>query len=181
MRQSTITEAGLKPLQGAPLRDGEREARIWVGFGLIHPDAMLRLVRDANGSIHGDIVVWFEPSEYPQDAAYNRQLTQQLEHACGRHIETRRVTACTARPTSRRSWSALYGWMTAQGLWELPDESKLPQQQFVVSDGVAMLVELRDGPHYRAYEYSNPMFREEPESHGAAKILRAVQDISPVP
>jgi hypothetical protein len=62
------------------------------------------------------------------------------------------------------------------GLDTLPDESQLPKTDITVTDGVAMLVEVRHGRTYRAYEYSNPAIREQQEAKAAAQIISLVYE-----
>lgn len=84
---------------------------------------------------------------------------------------------CFAEFERRPNWKRLHAKLERLGLYRLPDESELPPLGFNVNDGIAMVVELRDGASYRAYAYSNPIFRSEPEAQSAYEIMKAVVSV----
>jgi hypothetical protein len=71
-------------------------------------------------------------------------------------------------------WSTVYAELVRNGVWTLPDERALHTPPPAVLDGVAVVVELRDGTQYRAYSYSNPSFNKAPEARRAEAIMKAL-------
>jgi hypothetical protein len=53
-------------------------------------------------------------------------------------------------------WERVLHAAEAHGLWSIPDPSTLPPPKGHFNDGWTMVVELRDGPRYPTYLYSNP-------------------------
>jgi hypothetical protein len=60
--------------------------------------------------------------------------------------------------------------LEALGVWTLPDQDDLPRDSIMVFDGWSMTVEVRDGPRYRSYAYSNPDAHKQPEQVAASAL-----------
>lgn len=84
---------------------------------------------------------------------------------------------CRARFTRPPDWSAARRAAERAGLWQLPDESSLPDDGLIILDGWGITVELRDGTAYRAYRYGNPDRLPWPEVDSAVRIARAVRGV----
>ncbi|MFN8393031.1 MAG: hypothetical protein U0136_22240 [Bdellovibrionota bacterium] len=66
-------------------------------------------------------------------------------------------------------------WATLEclGIWDLPDSDTLADPALVF-DGIAYVVELRDGHNYRRYTYFNPYYQRWPEAHQLLTIMRVL-------
>ena len=173
----TALTAGIGLLNNSPIPDNTTEVRIWIGFGVVVPEEMLRLRTDAQGATLGEVLVHF-PSDLTymkarEAAAFRRDVMRR----CNRLRKGKETDVCTATFKHAPDWSALYKELVKLGITTLPDESELPKSDRLVFDGVAIVVEVRQGSVYRAYEYSNPVFRSEPEAKAAAQIISTVSDV----
>lgn len=171
------TTAGIGVLKDTPLPEGHREIRVWLGFGIIVPEQMLRLQVTGSNRVSGQVLV-----HYPSDLSYmeNDEATAFRKDVLSTCKNIRKGTehdVCTSTFAQQPDWLRAYRKLLMLGIDKLPDESRLPTPDFVVTDGVAMVVEIRDGASYRAYEYSNPAFRKEPEAKAAVKIMHEVSDV----
>ena len=166
--------AGIGELKEVPLPDGEREIRIWVGFGVLRTDHMLRLQADSFGNVHGEVLAHYRndlSDMEPQDAA---EFRRSVLEGCKNPREGHDSNVCTVAYRRTPNWQSIYKKLVALGVLTLPDESALPPPELDVTDGIAMVVEIRDGSQYRAYEYSNSWARKEPEAVAATEILQVV-------
>jgi len=171
---ANTAEIGL--LRNSEFPNNRTEIRVWIGFGVITPDEMLRLQLQANGELSGEVLVYF-----PSDLTYmNKRSAKRFRdgimRSCTRLRKGTKVDVCTATFKKTPNWNALYEQLNRLGITTLPDESELPRPDVVVFDGISMVVEVREGSSYRAYQYSNPHFRREPESNAAQQIIRAIAD-----
>ena len=173
---SVATTAGIGLLKETPLPPGNSEIRIWIGFGIVTPDEMLRIQVNSHGEVTGDVLVYF-PSEFrSMKSREEKRFLRSILRNCTNLHEGTEKDVCTAKFKSTPDWTALYKELNHLGITILPDESELPKPDSVVFDGVSMVVEVRNGLNYRAYEYSNPAFRSEPEAKIAAQIMKLVAD-----
>jgi hypothetical protein len=160
---------GLRPLRAAPLPSGEREVRIWTGFGLGIPHTLYHL-RTAGGNVRGAIVLWWshdgewEPADNPESMhAYVKRV-----FACGRIRQQELIDACEANLGSRRpDWRRVLAQMDSLGVGALETPSANP----VVMDGFHMVVETRDGTGYRTAYFSMPSAKGPGDTPRAAAIL----------
>lgn len=165
--------SGLGLLKDRDLVTGEREVRVWIGFGLMLPEHMLRFRVSSSGDISGESFVY-----YPEDLSYldprdASAFRRKVKSRCTNFKTGAEVVICTATYKKAPDWHAIYKQLVGLGLLELPDQSTLPRPSTVL-DGVAMVVEIKSGASYRAYEYSNPRFRTEPEAMNASQIMDVV-------
>lgn len=169
--------AGIGKLQDTPLPEGRREIRVWMGFGVLRVDRMLRLQLAPSGAVKGSVLVHYKNDLSdldPEDAA---DFRRSVRLGCRNFKVGTESNSCEA--TYRRSpiWRSVYRKLSRLGIATLPDESSLPPPELEVTDGSAMVVEIRDGAHYRAYEYSNPWARKGPEAAAAEAIMQAVATV----
>jgi hypothetical protein len=89
--------AGLRPLRAAPLPPGEREVRIWTGFGLGIPHRLYHL-RTSDGNVRGAIVLWWDhDGEWgPADNPVSMHAYVKRVFGCGRIRREKMVDACEA-------------------------------------------------------------------------------------
>lgn len=169
--------ATLGQLSHTPVTDGS-EIRIWVGFGIVTPEHMLRLRVDRSGKVSGQLWVYF-PSDltYIEDIHERHRIRREWTHDCSNLKHGKEHDVCIALFREAPDWTSTHRNLVSLGVTELPDESELPKPKSTVLDGVAMVVEVRDEHEYRGYAYSNPMFREGPEAKAAVSILDAVGEI----
>ena len=168
--------AGIGLLKETPLAENSSEIRIWIGFGLVVPEKMLRFRRDSRGVVSGQVFV-----KFPSDLGYMSSndaadLRREIMRNCRDLRKGKKSDVCTATFAHEPNWQSLYKKLVALGLTTLPDESTLPEPEFEGNDGIAMVVEIRNGAAYRAYEYSNPILRDGPEAAAAVKIISTVNN-----
>ena len=167
--------AGIGPLRETPLPVGEAEIRIWTGFGIVSPDAVLRLRTDATGRIDGELLLHDDhDAEGEMNAAWFRSIT---DGRCARYLRNDTAQTCVARFGREPDWRRVLERLDAAQVRALPDESALPLPKSRVHDGMCIVVELREGERYRAYSYCNPGFRDEPEAANAVTIASIVGEV----
>lgn len=149
--------------------------RIWVGFGVMRVEDMLRLQIDENDVVNGSLLVHFRVSNMaPEDA---EEIRSEILKGCRDWKQGVEKETCFAEFERPPNWKRLHAKLERLGIYRLPDESELPRLDFTINDGIAMVVELRDGDAYRAYAYSNPIFRSEPEAKAAYEIMKALSSV----
>jgi hypothetical protein len=168
--------AGIGQLESTLLPDGASELRVWVGFGVVSPEHLLRLVVRRDGVITGESIVYF-PTDISYMEDYEAEFRRELLAGCTNLRQGKKVSVCTSTFTDSPDWQTLYGDLVDLGILSLPDESELPDPEFQVMDGIAMVVEVRNGSDYRAYRYSNPSFRNEPQAQRASQIIHTVVNL----
>lgn len=169
--------AGIGELAETSLPVGQQEVRIWFGFGIFRVSHMLRLQVKPSGDVLGELLVHYRNDLSDMDSKDAKEFRRGILDGCKDFREGKVEDVCTATFDHGPNWRSIYRELLKNGLLELPDESTLPEPAIEVSDGFAIVVELRDGPRYRAYEYSNPMFRSEPQAVSASKVMRIVGGI----
>lgn len=171
-----VTTAGMGTLKESHIPDQTSEIRVWIGFGVVQPQKMLRLRVNADGGVSGEILVHF-PSDLTYMEDHAAEFRRDVMRNCTNLRTGKESDVCTATLKNTPSWDALYKNLFRLGITTLPDQSELPQPEIDVLDGIAMVVEVREGSSYRAYEYSNPAFRSEPEAEAATMIIHAIADV----
>jgi len=191
------TLMSLPPLYLVELPDSVEEIRIWVTFGIVIPDVLLRITKTEEG-VTGDFVYWWDTEEYPaQDSFFAafRSDMQQLsgrngckeaqigmeftEYRDGMEIKHREwVFACKVDFGSHEpDWSALRERLMELRVFDLPDPRTLEPEGFVVLDGISIEVEVLRGAHYRSYTYSSPDLQPWPEAKFADSIIDLVRGL----
>ncbi|WP_144393362.1 hypothetical protein [Pleionea sediminis] len=170
---------GLVPLREKVIAAGNKEIRIWVGFGIISPEDLLILNIDGAGVVSGQKVLIYDRSsdawkDEPEELEY---FLESIYHRCDVIERYNNLESCGLKHNDIFDWGKIYKKLENLNVWSLPDESKLPKLDFVVLDGYALVVELHDGASYRAYHYSNPAFRKEKEAHSASEIMSFVLEL----
>jgi hypothetical protein len=168
----------LPPLRTVDLPQGVEEIRIWVGFGLLAPYRMLRIVRDADG-VGGELVVWWESSQAETpgssiDPDMGEWLEQNLR--CALRARNHDVDVCRVRLRSEPSWSGLLHQLEKLRVWTLPgrrDRDVKPGQPL----GAAVVVELRNGAQYRVYAYTDADFSASVNGLAAQEMVHLVYGV----
>jgi hypothetical protein len=165
--------SGIGRLRSVPIASDEIELRIWSGFGIVIPGEMLRIRVHASGGVEGDVLFY-----YPHDLSYMPDEDQDafradLAGACVGTRTGREDETCWVTFEQPPDWTAIHRKLVEYGVYSLPDQSTLPKSEVVTTDGVSMVVELRQGAHYRSYEYSNPS-KSSQEELAARRILALV-------
>lgn len=173
--------AGLRELKTAKLKPGASEIRIWTGFGVIAPDHAVIIIAPDHA-----VIISVVPGQPVEGRALNRfsydpddsEDMRELLSECTSAPQYREdMVICDAKLARPVDWEALYKRIDRLGITVLPDESSLPPTKHRVHDGAAILVEIAAPHGYRAYSYSNPMFRSEPEAQAALGIMCAVNNV----
>lgn len=173
---NAVTEAvGQRSLRSTDLPEGQQELRIWVGFGISAPMEYLRL-RATQDKVRGELYLWWS-TQYSagRDFALEEFVTKRF--ACQKLQRGRMATACRARFSETPDWGQVLDLLERNRVWSLPDPSTL-KGEVDMMDGTGVLVEVRDGPRYRAYLYSNPSRQPWPEAKNAEAILGVVAGLS---
>lgn len=168
--------AGIGLLRKTPIPELSSEIRIWIGFGVVIPAHMLRLQVGREGEVKGEVLVHF-PSDLSYMGEDASEFRRDVMRGCTDLRRGKKIDVCTAVFRSTPDWSTLHRRLTTLGIATLPDESELPKQEIVVFDGIAMVVEVRDGSSYRAYEYANPSLRSGPHAEAASQIIQAIGNV----
>ncbi|MCR6624976.1 MAG: hypothetical protein NVV67_01550 [Pseudoxanthomonas sp.] len=170
--QEYAAVAGLSDLRTATVPAGTREIRIWTGFGLITPHHSIAITVRPAQPVEGRALNRFRYD--PDDVEYMREL---LDECASDPRYQQDIVICDAKLPRPVDWQSLYRKIEQLGIATLPDESLLPPANHRIHDGAAVLVEIATADGYRAYDYSNPMFRSEPEAQAALEIMRTVNGI----
>jgi len=172
---SIARSAGIPILRQDPGSPGVREIRMWVHGWYLNSGTLFRIVND-HGRIRGEMIFHWpdEPSSDPDERpglTWYDAVLYSLQGKCDRFTRSFGVGTCRPLFISPPNWMNVLHAAEARGLWTLPDESHLPKDPFFVLDGWGMIVELRDGHRYRAYQHSNPNHHpSRPESMQASAL-----------
>ncbi len=162
--------AGIGLLRDTPLPDGEQELRVWTGFGVVVPKSMVRIRVSAVGKVSGQVFLHhradLEFASAQRDAAFQRWQMG----TCRTRLVGAESVVCETQTVGRPRWLATYRRLLRLGVLDLPDQSVLPKPTLDMSDGWALVVEVRRGAEYRAYQYSNPALIPAPEAQAAEQI-----------
>jgi hypothetical protein len=152
--------ARLRPLERTLLPLGTREVRFWLIGGWAISD--LYRITSRNGRVDGQ---WFRfwdfdegfeaESGLPERAATRYGLAGQCDTI--RTFQDEDI--CITRFVHRPNWAALLGKLESDSVWTLPDQKRNPN--IIINDGAEIIVELRDGAHYRKYDYDVTNVRED--------------------
>lgn len=165
--------AGLTPLRTKNLPSGSKEVRVWTGLAIGEPKRMYRFVIQED-SVGGELILhWGTDSDRDHDL-----MLHSLDGACRDFTRQFGAGICRAVFDEEPSWQNRYQQAKNAGLWTLPDPSALPDDSTMVWDGWIMTVELRDGDHYRTYQYNNPRARKWPEADSALQVARSIRPIA---
>jgi hypothetical protein len=166
--------AGIGKLRDFSLAENEQEIRIWIGFGTTRVNRMLQLKVDPSGKVHGEVFVHYKNNLRGMSDGDAAEFRRSVLVGCTNPKEGSEANVCTATFQREPDWQFTYGKLVELGALDLPDESALPPPTVEVTDGSAMVVELRNGSRYRAYQYLNSWIREEPEAIAATRIMQGV-------
>jgi hypothetical protein len=167
--------AGLHPLRMTSLAPGEREVRVWTGFGIGIPHTLYQL-RTLGGEIHGAMILWWDhDGEWTSaDNPENMHAYVARVFGCGRIRRHELVDACEANLGRHRpDWRRVLAQMDSIGVGTLQTHSGNP----MVMDGFHMVVETRDGTGYRTAYFSMPSAAGPGDTPRAAAILEVLQRI----
>jgi len=170
---------GVEPLHaGGGLPTGEREIRIWTGFGMIEPETFTRLRTDGRG-VRGTKIFWWSRNTRADETAADRdshlisngELYANLRKTagCGPKRQRGDYEMCAATLARGQSWPAILQSLDSLGVGELSSGTALGL------DGWLVVVEVRDGASYRTYSYFMPeATAPEPQERRAAAIAELV-------
>ena len=152
--------ARLRPLDRTILPPDTRELRFWLIGGWALGD--FYRITSRNGHVEGEwIRFWdfdmgFEAgSGIPERAATRYGLAGQ----CDTVRTFKNQDICITRFMRDPNWAALLRKLESDSVWTLPDQKKNPY--IVINDGAEIIVEVRDGVHYRKYDYDVTKVRED--------------------
>lgn len=156
---------GLAPLGASPLPEGAFEVRIWFR----RPERRLafRLWSDGD-AIRGEARLWWSAT---RDADYvHAELTDWVD--CRDRRSGVEIEACTIEMPVDFDWPAALRSLEAVDLWSLPHEPHV-----VGDEGYdSLLVELRDGPRFRAHHHAFMSAEDEEATPG--QLVQALWPIA---
>lgn len=171
---------GLKPLYAESGRPrGQREVRIWIGFGMIEPETLTRL-HTVGASVRGSKIYWWSTTtdraaeaeaDRDPNLISNGELYANLQKTAGCRGRRRRgeYDICEATLAPGQSWQAVLQSLDSLGIDALPNGTAMGL------DGWRVVVEVRDGASYRTYSYFMPESTDtNPEVRRAAAIVELV-------
>ncbi len=176
------TTARLTPLREMHLRAGEREVRIWTQIEIGVPKHLYRFT-ERDGHVRGERIEYWSidrhsfPDERPGETMHDLMLYSQ-KGRCDGFTTSAEMAICRVRFRREPPWGVVLRDAASHGLWTLPDPSVLPSDSLMMLDGWTMIVELRDGPRYRTYQYNNPDAHTKwPSASQANEIAHALSGI----
>jgi len=146
---------GLASLAEVELPQGYRELRLTGGPGMILGEdyPVVRVLASPQG-VQGEVVrCW----------GYVDSTTHEIHHR-----------ALRARPSRPVNWARLFAHLDSLGASTLQS----PKHQTVVFDAGDLIVEIRDGARYRAYEVNAPTWRADSLGRQAARIKAVVDSMN---
>jgi hypothetical protein len=166
----------LTPLREKSLAHGNKEIRIWVGFGVVSPEDLLIINIDNSGNVSGRKVLTYnrDPEDWKDDPEELEYFLDSIYSRCELIGSFKHLESCGLKHNEIFDWSKIYTKLEKLDIWTLPDESKLPELEIVILDGFSVFVELHDSISYRAYHYGNPGFRKDKEAQNASEIMSFV-------
>jgi hypothetical protein len=170
--------AGVKPLAEHELAGGEREVRIWLGFGMIEPETFTRIRADG-GLVQGSKTFSWTHATRAEEAAAeqdpnlisNGELYANLRKtaACGPRRRRGEYEMCSARLAAGQSWQAILQSLDSLGIGDLANGNSIGM------DGWHLVVEVRDSASYRTYSFFMPdAAAAGPQERRAAAIVEVV-------
>lgn len=167
---------------------GHREIRIWIGFGLFAPQTVTQITSDGT-SVRGKKIFWWPaPTDAESEAEADRdssrtskgELYTELRKTvgCGARQRSGKYEWCAASLAPGQTWVVILRTLDSLGVTTLPDAASLSPPARSGLDGWSMVVEVREGPNYRTYEYWSPeKSADQPEVRRAAAIAAIVYGI----
>lgn len=154
---------GARPLADTPLPAGEAELRIYLRSGPRRP--MIEIHRGPTG-VRGEMWLWWM-GVGDEDGYMFAELTSWVD--CTDRRKRGDWSACRPRPRAPVDWAAALARLEALRVWSLHDQSHFVTAAEI--DDQLVLVETRDGPHYRVYAWDLATFVE--TGPGAAEYTAA--------
>jgi hypothetical protein len=170
--------AGLPDLEIGPHIAGDREIRVWIGFGMTSPQSLFRLVEHDHVVTGEYIRYWYrrDPISTADSTSFAALMRYWERGRCGPVRKGPDAEACVARLISQPPWRRIWRTIDSLGVWTLPDESTLKGGNLTL-DGWGIAVETWDGVAYHAWSYANPQSQPWPEAKLAERIARAFDTV----
>ena len=171
---------GLQPLRTDSEWHADRELRMWIGFGFLEPQRLVRLMATEAG-VTGQYLLWWFPEDPASASAGNQDSTRgssaefyawiRRTFDCGAHKRGRRHEYCEVSvPDS--AWTRVLHRLDSLGVMHLPDETALEPPLRPGEDGMTLVVEARTRERYRTYSYWMPRpAATQPEARSASEML----------
>ena len=146
----------LRPLRLAG-RLPDAEIRVWLTSNTV-PDHLWLLQRSTSQWSGQLYLYWDRQIEYRdrEFRQWRRRLKRDAKRFCRETEQTRYVLACVGQVDSNVDWNDVASQLDDLYIWTLPDESEIDGKPYDTFDGWSITVELHNGAHFRAYQYSNP-------------------------
>jgi hypothetical protein len=181
---------GIPPLRIAALIEGWSEIRLWTGFGLGTPNALVRLVFGAERSA-GEVFLWWDaPPETLRERADSLGFYSSAEWTSipeGSFMARRGCTAshaagyaiaCQVVLPRRVDWGGYVERLLAEGVFAVPDPDTLPGERLRILDGYHLMGETLQGARYRTWHWERGEIERWPdEGSRVAAIWELVEMI----
>ncbi|MDF7801330.1 hypothetical protein P4C99_17765 [Pontiellaceae bacterium B1224] len=141
--------AELAPLQEKTIEGQDGELRIWKGFGLSHLKGLIIEKRK-----NGFLVTYLRQS-------YNTSR------------KTFDVSQSLIEP--KIPPKMIWEWLESEGLFHMPDDSKLESDGIGVVDGVSYVFEYRNYSVYRTFKYGNPGLHLQDEAKQIYRMMMVLE------
>ena len=167
--------ARLRPLRATQLRRGEREIRVWTGFGLGIPHLLYRL-RVSGRATDGAVIAWWDHSgEWgPSDNPESMHAHVRREFRCGRIRRHEDTEASEIRLGRRPTWRQLVAQLDSLGISTL----QTPANRLLVMDGFHMVIETREHDRYHTAYFPMPSPTgpgDTPRAHAILELLHRIE------
>ncbi|MEO8881300.1 MAG: carboxypeptidase regulatory-like domain-containing protein [Gemmatimonadaceae bacterium] len=165
--------AGLTDLAIGPHMPGDREIRIWMLGGVVHPYFFRLLNR--KGKVTGEIIFANPPNGGNEPEHANPRGGLPLKSCTNSPSDV--GTICKARFKKAPSWTALWQSLDSLDVWHIADEGTLGLRASIVLDGEWTVAELWNGESYRAWAYHPGVHDSLPGRARVTEIAKLLYDI----
>lgn len=151
----------------------QREIRAWIGFGVMQPESMIRFMIDNEGNLKAESYLYYGSDWKTDPDEELKEAYEAIVADCKVIGVYGKDEACRVKKLDKNLYRKVFRKIESLGVWTLADDDDVPasDNELTVLDGIAMVIEMRDGPFYRAYSWSNPGFRKAPEALRASRIM----------
>lgn len=165
--------AGLKVLRTMSPRRGEREIRVWTGFGLGIPHDLIRL-RNTGRTVDGAVIYWWDHGgEWgPDDNPESMHALVVRRYGCGKVRSAAGTDACAANLRAKQAdWRRLFSEVDSLGAFGLRN----PTDNRMGFDGFHVVIEILDENGYRTAYFANPSDKGGDDARRVLAILGAFE------
>lgn len=144
----------LPSLPQISLREDEREIRLWVGFGILHPMLFLRLT-ETSDLISGQLYWWSATRSYSARMARSDTLRSEIENimiqrGCGQIQWSGSVAVCRVQFGDEPDWAQTLASLDSLNVMSLPSQGP---GDLVTLHGTCLVGEAKRGHAIWNFDY----------------------------